>query len=244
MSDKIVLNHVFAGYRGKEVLHDISLEIPSGKTVLILGENGSGKSTLLRAMAGLIPYEGSITVDGKEVKKIPPKERAGKISLLSQINSAYFSYTVEETVRMGRYRFHTGLFETAGDKESEKVEECMKKANILDIRFERIGELSGGQLQRVYLAQLFAQESDYVFLDEPTNHLDLKFRVGLEQELKSSERSIVAVYHDLIPAFSIADEMILIKDGRVLKTGSPEEIRHSEILNEAFGMDVISYLNS
>ena len=241
--NSIVLEHVSCGYRGKMILKDISLEIPAGKIVMILGENGCGKTTLLKAMAGLLPYEGSIKVDGAEVKDMASRERAAKISLLSQMNRAYFSYTVEETVQMGRYRFHKGLFEGVNQEDVKKVEEFMRKTDIYDIRDERIGELSGGQLQRVYLSQMYAQESKYIFLDEPTNHLDLKYRVSLERELKNSGRSVVAVYHDLMPAFRLADEIILIKDGRIMKTGTPKEIWDSKAVNEVFDMDVISYLS-
>lgn len=240
----IVLEHVTCGYRGKTILKDVSLTIPAGKIVMILGENGSGKTTLLKAMAGLISYEGSIKVDGAEVKNLASRERASKISLLSQMNRAYFSYTVEETVQMGRYRFHKGLFEGTNQEDIKKVEEFMRKTDVYDIRNERIGELSGGQLQRVYLSQLYAQESKYVFLDEPTNHLDLKYRVSLEKELQHSGRSVVAVYHDLMPAFRMADEIILIKDGKIMKRGTPAVIWNSKAINEAFDMDVISYLSS
>lgn len=240
--NSIVLEQVSCGYRGKMILKDISLEIPAGKIVMILGENGCGKTTLLKAMAGLLPYEGSIKVDGAEVKDMASRERAAKISLLSQMNRAYFSYTVEETVQMGRYRFHKGLFEGMNQEDVKKVEEFMRKTDIYDIRDERIGELSGGQLQRVYLSQMYAQESKYIFLDEPTNHLDLKYRVSLERELKNSGHSVVAVYHDLMPVFRLADEIILIKDGKIMKTGTPKEIWDSKAINEAFDMDVISYL--
>ena len=240
----IVLEHVSCGYRGKMVLKDISLTIPAGKIVMILGENGCGKTTLLKAMAGLLPYEGSIKGDGEEVKNLPSRERASKISLLSQMNRAYFSYTVEETVRMGRYRFHKGLFDGENKEDVKKVEEFMRKTDIYDIRNERIGELSGGQLQRVYLSQMYAQEAKYVFLDEPTNHLDLKYRVSLENELQSSKRSVVAVYHDLTSAFRLADAIILIKDGKIMKVGTPAEIWSSKAINEVFDMDVISYLSS
>ena len=208
----IELKNVSSGYGKKKVIHDVSLFIPYGEITAILGENGSGKTTLLRTIAGLIDYEGSITVDGEEVKKMPYKERAKKISLLSQMNSAYFSYSVYETVKMGRYRFQKGFFDTYKDEDIKFIEECMKRADILDIKDERIGELSGGQLQRVYLAQLFAQDSEYIFLDEPTNHLDLKYRVKLEKELQEKKVSTLCVYHDIRAALDMADNIILIKN--------------------------------
>ncbi len=242
--NSIVLKHVNSGYRGKMVLKDISLTIPSGKMVLILGENGSGKTTLLRTMAGLMPYEGSIEVDGKEINKLSSRDRAAKISFLSQMNRTYFSYTVEETVRMGRYRFHKGLFESQTQEDVKKIEDYMRKTNIYDIKDAKISELSGGQLQRVYTSQTYAQEAKYVFLDEPTNHLDLKYRVMLEKELKETNLSVVAVYHELLPAFKLADMIILMKDGAIVTTGTPRELWGSKILNEVFGMDIGLYYKS
>ena len=145
---------------------------------------------------------------------------------------------------MGRYRFHSGLFESVNKDDLQKVDEFMRKTDIYDIRSERIGELSGGQLQRVYLSQMYAQEAKYLFLDEPVNHLDLKYRVSLEKELLASDISVVAVYHDLVPAFRIADEIVLIKEGRIVKTGSPKELWGAEVLNDVFDMDVVSYLEA
>lgn len=239
----IELKNVSSGYGKKKVIHDVSLFIPRGEITAILGENGSGKTTLLRTIAGLIDYEGSITIDGEEVKKMPYKERAKKISLLSQMNSAYFSYSVYETVKMGRYRFQKGFFDTYKDEDIKFIEECMKRADILDIKDERIGELSGGQLQRVYLAQLFAQDSEYIFLDEPTNHLDLKYRVKLEKELQEKKVSTLCVYHDIRAALDVADNIILIKNGEIVKQGKTCDIKKSEALNLTFDMDVLSYLS-
>ncbi|MBO4346117.1 MAG: ABC transporter ATP-binding protein [Lachnospiraceae bacterium] len=239
----IELKNVSSGYGKKKILKDISLFIPHGEITAILGENGSGKTTLLRTVAGLIEYDGNIFVDGEEVKKMSHKQRAEKISLLSQMNSAYFSYSVYETVKMGRYRFQKGFFDSYKDEDIRFVEECMKRADILDIKDERIGELSGGQLQRVYLAQLFAQDSEYIFLDEPTNHLDLKYRVKLENELKESNTSTLVVYHDIRSALDMADNIILIKNGEIVKQGKTSDIRHDEALNIAFDMDVLEYLN-
>ena len=144
---------------------------------------------------------------------------------------------------MGRYRFQKGFFDSYKDEDIRFVEECMKRADILDIKDERIGELSGGQLQRVYLAQLFAQDSEYIFLDEPTNHLDLKYRVKLENELKESNTSTLVVYHDIRSALDMADNIILIKNGEIVKQGKTSDIRHDEALNIAFDMDVLEYLN-
>ncbi len=239
----IELINVTSGYGKKKILKNVSLFIPSGEITAILGENGSGKTTLLRTIAGLLDYEGSILVDGEEIKKMPYKERAKKISLLSQMNSAYFSFSVYETVKMGRYRFQKGFFDSYKEEDYKFIEECMKRADILDIKDEIIGELSGGQLQRVYLAQLFAQDSEYVFLDEPTNHLDLKYRVKLEKELRDSRASTLCVYHDIRAALDMADNIILVKNGEIVEQGKTEDIRKSEALNRTFDMDVLGYLS-
>ena len=238
----ISLKNVSAGYKGKTIIKDIDLYFPAGKITAILGENGSGKTTLLRAMAGLIKYDGSISIDGEELSDMTSRKRAAKIAMLAQMNSAYFSFTVEETVKMGRYRFSKGIFSESDKNNWLSVEKCMQDADITDIRKKYIGELSGGQLQRVYLAQMFAQDSEYIFLDEPTNHLDLKYRSALEQRLLNSNKSVVMVYHDIATALKIAHQIVLIKYGNVTAVGSPAEIISNGSLNEAFSMDVISYL--
>ncbi len=238
----ICVKNISAGYRGKDVIKDVSLFFPAGKITVILGENGSGKTTLLKAMAGLISYRGSITVDGRELSRMSARERAACIAVLSQMNSAYFSYTVEETVRMGRYRFHSGIFTGITADDRMAVEKCLADQDLLSIRDSRIGEISGGQLQRVYLASMFAQDPRYVFLDEPTNHLDLKYRMALENNLKQTHSSVIAVYHDIRDALKVAHQIVLLKDGRVVDTGSPSEIREKDSLNKAFSMDVSGYL--
>ena len=238
----IRLREVSAGYRGKAVLHDISLDLTPGQITVILGENGSGKTTLLKVMAGLLPYTGSVRIDGQELNTLSAGERAAQIALLSQMNSSYFSYTVEETVRMGRYRFHTGLFSGTSGEDRERVKACLDAVDLAEARDVRIGELSGGQLQRVYLARMFAQDAAWLFLDEPTNHLDLKYRARLEQELSGSHRSVVAVYHDIRAALGMADQVILLKSGSVIAAAPPNQILPSGALNEAFAMDVVSYL--
>ena len=238
----IELKNVSSGYGRKKILDNVSVFIPEGEITVILGENGSGKTTMLRTIAGLLDYEGIICVDGSEIKKMSYKERAEKISLLSQMNSAYFSFTVYETVKMGRYRFQKGLFDSYRDDDIKFLEDCMRRTDIYDIKDERIGELSGGQLQRVYLAQLFAQDSKYVFLDEPTNHLDLKYRVKLENELRESKKSTLAVYHDIRSAMDLADNIILVKHGKILLSGKKEAGIKSKELTETFDMDVVSYL--
>ena len=240
----ICLKNVSAGYRGKDIIKDISLSFPAERITVILGENGSGKTTLLKAMAGLISYRGSIEVDGTELSQMSAKERAAHIAMLSQMNSAYFSYTVEETVRMGRYRFRQGVFSGTSADDRKAVEKCLADLDLGSIRDCRIGEISGGQLQRVYLASMFAQDSRYIFLDEPTNHLDLKYRVALENNLRETHRSVIAVYHDIRDALKIAHQIVLLKDGKVVDTGSPSEIRESGALNRAFSMDVSEYLKT
>ena len=238
----IRVENISAGYRGKDIIKDISLFFPAEKITVILGENGSGKTTLLKTMAGLIPYRGSIKIDGTELSQMSARERAARIAMLSQMNSAYFSYTVEETVRMGRYRFRSGVFSGISADDRLAVEKCLSDLDLGSVRDCRIGEISGGQLQRVYLASMFAQDSRYIFLDEPTNHLDLKYRAALEKELMETHRSVIAVYHDIRDALKIAHQIVLLKDGEVAGTGSPSEIIESKALDKAFSMDVSEYL--
>ena len=177
------VRNLYCGYDGKDVIKDFNIDITRGQNVSIVGPNGCGKSTLLKAMVSLIDYKGNIFLDGKEVKSIKRKELAKKVALMSQNSQIYFPYTVYETVALGRYAHIDGVFARLSKKDEEIILNCLSNVGILDLKDKLINELSGGQLQRVYLARVFAQEPDVILLDEPTNHLDLKCQIEILEHI-------------------------------------------------------------
>ena len=240
------VEHLTCGYGGAPVVKDLSFEVPAGGRLCILGPNGCGKTTLLRALAGLLPHEGKVTAEGRDLAAMDRRQLARTVALLSQISSVYFSYTVYETVLMGRYAHQTGgAFSGPGQEDRAIALECMERTGVADLRDRQVTELSGGQLQRVFLARTFAQQPRIILLDEPTNHLDLKYQVELVQELKAwaagEGRCVVGVLHDVNLALDLADLFLLMEEGRARYFGPAAEFDPAA-LNRVYQMDVGGYM--
>ena len=234
------------GYGGPDVVQGLSLEVKEGQRLCILGPNGCGKTTLLRAIAGLLPYRGQVWVEGRDLQSLSRRKVAQEIALMSQISSVYFSYTVYETVCMGRYAHRSRDFLGREEgREREIVMSCLERTGIADLKDRLITQLSGGQLQRVFLARTFAQDPHMILLDEPTNHLDLKYQLELMETLKewSSKpgRCVVGVLHDINLALSFADRILLMESGREVACAGAQEFDLSEI-SRIYQMDVREYM--
>ena len=240
------VEHLTCGYGGAPVVKDLSFEVPAGGRLCILGPNGCGKTTLLRALAGLLPHEGKVTAEGRDLAAMDRRQLARTVALLSQISSVYFSYTVYETVLMGRYAHQTsGAFSGPEPEDRAIALECMERTGVADLRDRQVTELSGGQLQRVFLARTFAQQPRIILLDEPTNHLDLKYQVELVQELKAwaagEGRCVVGVLHDVNLALDLADLFLLMEEGQARYFGPAAEFDPAA-LNRVYQMDVGGYM--
>lgn len=245
----LTVKSMTCGYGGEDVIRDVSFALERGEILSLAGENGCGKTTLLRAVCGLIPVKsGGAYIDGRLVSEIPLKERACRIALLSQTGAGgdYSDYTVMDTVLMGRYaRQRGGVFSETSAEDIAAAEKYIAETSLQGLEDRPITELSGGQLQRVFLARAFAQEPDIIFLDEPANHLDLKMQTALAEHLRkwaAAGKSAVGVFHDLGFAAAVSDRMLLIKDGKALLCGETGEVLRSEKLNEAFDTDVRAYM--
>lgn len=237
------------GYGGPPVVRDISFAVSEGRRLCLLGPNGCGKTTLLRALAGLLPCEGRVLVGGVPLASLPARERAKRVGLLSQLAPpSGFAYTVYETVMLGRYAHQRGAL-PAGESEADRrlVRQSLERTGTWPLRDRRITELSGGQLQRVFLARTFAQDPAVILLDEPTNHLDLPFQAALLEDLRgwvqAGGRCVVAVLHDPSLALAFADELLLMKDGR-LAGGGPASAFDLGQLDDVYGMDVRGWMRA
>lgn len=225
---------VRCGYDNKEIVKGVSFNIERGNNLCIVGPNGCGKSTLLKSIANLLDYKGNIILDSKEVKKLNRKDLAKNVALMTQASNIYFPYTVYETVSLGRYAHLKGVFSKINKNDEEIILKSIENVGLLDIKDKLISELSGGQLQRVYLARAFAQNPDVILLDEPTNHLDMKYKVALMEQLRAFKGTTIVVLHDLNLAAQYCDHIVIMNNGTILKEGSPTEVLTPEILEPIF----------
>ncbi|MDR1444730.1 MAG: ABC transporter ATP-binding protein [Treponema sp.] len=238
----IKVEALYAGYNGLDVIKNIALEASGGEFLCIAGPNGSGKSTLLRAVARLIPCRGRVTVEGRDTGTMKRGELAKKIAILGQASQFYFPYTVYETVALGRYAYGKGFLPGLEKKDRGIIDAVLRRLELDSLAGLPITGLSGGQLQRVFLARTLVQNPAIILLDEPTNHLDLKYQVELLRYLGNwadDEGGIViAVLHDLNLARCFSRRMILLDGGELKTGGNVKDVLESAALEAAYGMNI------
>ncbi|WP_411334226.1 ABC transporter ATP-binding protein [Metabacillus indicus] len=232
---------ITAGYENNLILHDVSLSIPSNKISIMIGANGCGKSTLLKTMARLIkPASGQVTLNGKPISKIPPKQLARVLGLLPQSPIVPEGITVADLVGRGRYPHQTFL-KGWTKKDYEAVAEAMEIMNITEFADRSIDELSGGQRQRVWIAMALAQQTDILFLDEPTTYLDITYQIEILDLLTDLNRkhgtTIVMVLHDINLSARYADHIFALQQGRLVAEGAPSEVITSSLIKDIFGLN-------
>jgi iron complex transport system ATP-binding protein len=228
--------------------------VSEGERLCVVGPNGSGKTTLLRALAGILPYKGSLRIarqdgaadaQGTEIEraKLGAREAAREIGLLSQLSSSWFSFPAYDTVMLGRYARQKPGWAAAPSKEDRAaVENALVSCEIADIRDESLSRLSGGQLQRVFLARAIAQDPSVLLLDEPTNHLDLRYQLELlrliDRWIDRPARATVGVFHDLSLALRFADTVLLLDAGSLADYGPARAVLTGTEINRVYRMDV------
>lgn len=219
---------------GKNLLNHITDTWQTGTTIGIIGPNGSGKTTLLRHVYGDMKSNGSIYIDGIDNDTISRKQRAQLMAIVAQHGGDIEGLlTVGQVVRMGRYPYrHT----ERSDDDDTVVASVMSRLGIDDLGHRAIHQLSGGELQRTLIGRAFAQETEYIFLDEPTNHLDIQYKLGLMEQLKVYNGTVILTLHDLILAGRYCDYIVAMKDSQIAYTGTVEEVCTSERLSEVFSV--------
>ncbi|MEH7245842.1 heme ABC transporter ATP-binding protein [Neobacillus niacini] len=237
------VQHVSGGYSNESVLKDISFEVQTGELFGIVGPNGSGKTTLLKMISGILPTtKGDIYIREKKLQEYTTKQLAQIVAVLSQHSSQSFSYTVKETVSLGRYAHQKGWFQTWGDIDEEIVQRVMKQTGISAFQNKNIQQLSGGEKQRVFLAQALAQEPKILLLDEPTNHLDLSYQKELLDLLKywttESGLTVLSIFHDLNLAGLYCDRILLLENGNIHINGIPNEVLREERIRDVYHTEI------
>lgn len=240
------INNVSCGYDGEDIVKEVSFKVQRGKNLCIVGPNGCGKSTLLKSIANLLDYRGNITLDCKEIKKLSRKDLAKNVALMTQASNIYFPYTVYETVSLGRYAHLKGVFSKLSKEDNEIILQSIDNVGLLDMKDKLISELSGGQLQRVYLARAFAQNPEVILLDEPTNHLDLRCQIEILDNLnkwsKENNKIVIAVLHDLNLVQTFGEQVIMMDRGKIVSNGIANEVLNDKKVQEVYGIDVKGFM--
>ena len=240
------VNKVICGYDKTDIIKNISFKAQRGEMLSIVGPNGCGKSTLLKALGKLIDYKGNILLDSKDIEKLTGKEFAKNISLMTQTNNIYFPYTVYETVALGRYAYLKGPLSSLSEKDSSIIVESIESVRLYELKDKLISELSGGQLQRVFLARAFTQDPEVILLDEPTNHLDLKCQIEILEYLslwaKNNNKIVISVLHDLNLVNLFSEKVVLLSSGEIIGKGTPKEVFLEADLKKVYNIDVKSFM--
>jgi iron complex transport system ATP-binding protein len=235
----LTIEHLSVAYQDRVALRDVSLDARSGEIVVLIGPNGAGKSTLLRAIAGAVaPVAGRICLDGDDMARLRPIERAQLVAVVPQAARLPEAFTAGEVVLMGRNP-HLPRFGGERASDHEAARRAMLRTSTWDLAERRIGELSGGEQQRVLIARALAQEPRVLLLDEATAHLDLRHQLAtlrLARTLARSGLLVVAALHDLNLAAQHADRLALLDGGVLLSCGAPTQVLTPELLDRAYGV--------
>ncbi len=230
-------------YDGVDVVHDASMTLRPGEVTVLVGPNGSGKSTLLRTIARLQrPRTARLTLDkDTDGLALSPREFARSVALLTQGRPTPSGLTVRDVVEFGRYPYR-GRWGGTDPGGKDAVDRALGMTDMTSLAERGVEHLSGGQLQRVWLAGCLAQETGVLLLDEPTNHLDLRYQVELLDLMRDLADghgiAVGAVLHDLDQAASVGDRIVLLCDGRVIADGEPEDVLTAERLTDTYGIRI------
>jgi iron complex transport system ATP-binding protein len=226
--------------RGQRVIHDLSARFERGRVTALLGPNGAGKSTLLSCLAGLRrPDAGRVCLDDVEVLALDRRARARRIGLLPQIGEVHWDIDVTALVALGRFPHREGWGESADDRHA--VDRAMTATDVTQFANRSARALSGGERSRVLLARVLAGEPEWLLADEPLANLDPAHQLDVLDQLRSVAArgaGVIVVLHDLSHGARVADEVVLLREGRVVAQGAREEVLAARQLRETFGIDV------
>ncbi|MHA6253095.1 iron ABC transporter ATP-binding protein [Oceanobacillus sp. CAU 1775] len=234
------LKNVFKSYGSKPIIEDVSLKIEKGTITSFIGPNGAGKSTLISMISRLITRDqGDITIDGHDVLKTKNNELAKKISILKQSNAVNLKLTVRELVSFGRFPYSQGKL---NKEDWDKVDEAISYLELEEIQHKYLDQLSGGQRQRAHIAMVVAQDTEYILLDEPLNNLDMRHATQIMKTLRrlvdDMGKTIVIVIHDINFASCYSDQIVALKDGKIVKQGRACDVIDTCVLKEIYDMDI------
>ena len=224
---------------GRPVLANVTAAVERGERIALVGPNGAGKTTLLRAVTGLLPYDGDLTLEDRPIRAWEPRARARAVALVRQQADLAVDFTVEELVALGRAS-HLGWTERLGAADRQRVAEALAAVDLQGLAARPVTALSGGEQQRVLLAQALAQDAPLLLLDEPTAHLDVRHQLdllGRVRALADAGRTVIAALHDLELAAQFADRVWVLAAGTLVADGPPADVLTPDLLRRAFGVE-------
>jgi iron complex transport system ATP-binding protein len=229
------------GYGATRIVQDLSFSPPPGKVTALIGPNGCGKSTLLKAFARILtPQSGSLTLDGQPYARLSARELACKIAFLPQVLPIPEGVSVRQLVAYGRSP-HNSLWGRLSGADRTRVDQALQRMELDTLADRPLSDLSGGQRQRAWLAMILAQDAAIVLLDEPTTYLDISHQVellDLMRQLSAEGKTVVTVLHDINQACRYADHLAVMQAGRLVTSGTPEEVLNAELVCRVFDVQV------
>ena len=238
----LVANNLRFGYGVRAVLEGLDMEVRSGEMLGVVGPNGSGKTTLLRLISGVLrPGGGRITIGGRDVAALGPKERARLVSVVPQNPTLPESFTVLELVLMAR-NSHLRLLQWEGRADVEVAMRALEATETAGLAERTLGTVSGGERQRAVVAMALAQEAPVLLLDEPTSNLDLAHQTGImdmvAQVMLERGAAVIVAMHDLTLAAQYCNRLLMLAEGRSHAEGEPSEVLTAENISAVYGADV------
>lgn len=241
MDNIIRIEKLYFSYGNQQIIKNLNLNIKRGKITTIIGANGCGKTTLFNLITkNLKADSGNIFLNEKNINEIKLKNFAKKVAIVHQNNTAPYDLTVEKLVGYGRIPHRSLNISNNSGVDREKIEQAVEMTGLNNLKEVQLGNLSGGQLQRVWIAMALAQDTDVLFLDEPTTYLDISYQLQLLKMIKKLKDdlnlTIIMVLHDINQAIYYSDELVVMRGGEILSIGAPQSIVNEELIEKVYNI--------
>lgn len=233
------------GYDGKTVIRDVDIRALKGQTICLIGPNGAGKSTILRTLTGMLaPVKGCVCVGSEDVRRMKPGDRAKRMAVVLTERLNLNMTKAREVVAMGRTPY-TGFFGKLTQQDRDIVEKCLRTVNAWELRDRDYSSLSDGEKQKILIARALAQTPELIVLDEPTSHLDIRHKIEVIRILNrlalETGLTVILALHDIDIAVKFCQVVLMVKDGRIVAQGRPEDIVRRDTLSSLYGIDGAYY---
>ena len=244
MSNIIEIKNLSFNYTpNKTIFSNLNLNIKKGEITTLLGKNGCGKSTLIKLLSkNITNYAGNIFLENKELKSYSLKELAKKLSIVYQNNATPQEITIFDMVSFARLPYQNIFFYKKTKEDIEKINFALKETDLIEYKNTIVSELSGGQLQRVYIAMCLAQDTEIIILDEPTTFLDIKYQKSIMKLVKRLNQelhlTIIMVLHDINQAITYSDNIVALLDGKIIKNDKAHTLLDEELLNKIYDTEI------